>query len=80
MEGFIILRTNGIDAPDTPPVDGVAYSANDALGNAIVQTVITDDLIRAFSATGLTPDTQYTFTIYPHNNESGFAISTNSPY
>jgi hypothetical protein len=74
--GYIILQRTGNVAPTGTPLDGTAYTAGSALGDGTVAAVITTN-ISSVSISGLTPSTQYSFTIIPFGKNGTNAESYN---
>jgi hypothetical protein len=74
--GYIILQRTGNVAPTGTPVDGTAYTAGSALGDGTVAAVITTNTSNV-SISGLTPSTQYSFTIIPFGKNATNAESYN---
>ncbi|MCZ2222535.1 MAG: T9SS type A sorting domain-containing protein, partial [Chitinophagales bacterium] len=75
-DGYLVVRTDG--TPPTDPVDGTTYTAGQsALGGVIVASGSST----SFTATGLTPATNYSFYVYSYNNTGcvGIAYLTASP-
>jgi hypothetical protein len=74
--GYLVIRSVG--ALNTMPVDGTTYLTGNALGNGIV---LQSGAGVSFTATGLTGNTDYTFTVFAYNNTSclgGPAYNTSS--
>lgn len=63
-DGYLVLRSTAASLTNNP-VNGVSYAAGSILGNATV--VQQNDLI-SFTATGLSPATLYYFHIFSYNN------------
>jgi hypothetical protein len=75
--GYLVVRSIG--ALNTTPVDATSYAAGNTLGNG---TVVQSSSSLSFNATGLTGNTDYTFTIFAFNNTfclGGPAYNTGSP-
>lgn len=70
--GYLVLRKVG-STPTSKPLDGVAYSAGDVIGDA---TVAYFGSSTSFVETALAPGTSYYYAVYPFNT-SGENSSTN---
>lgn len=77
---YIIVRTPGANtALNTLPINGQTYAANSTLGNG---TVIYNGTATTYNNTGLTMNTDYTYTVFPYNNTNcigGPLYNTTSP-
>lgn len=67
-QAYLVLQHSAATA-SAAPVNGIDYALGASLGNA---TVISLGSATSFMATGLTPQTQYYFTVYAYNS---FGIS-----
>lgn len=77
-DGYLVLRTTTPSLTNNP-VNGVTYAAGNILGNA---TVVQQNNLTAFTATGLSPATLYYFHIFSYNNtacSSGPAYNITAP-
>lgn len=63
-DGYLVLRSTAASLTNNP-VNGVNYAAGSILGNA---TVVQQNNLTSFTATGLTPLTLYYFYIFSYNN------------
>jgi hypothetical protein len=74
--GYLVVRSSGI--LDTNPSNGTTYSAGGTLGNG---TIVQTGSSTSISATSLTANTAYTFTIFSYNTGSctGPTYYTTSP-
>jgi hypothetical protein len=61
--GYLVVRSIG--ALSGTPTDAVSYNAGDTFGSG---TVVQLSASTSFTATGLSPNTTYTFTIFSYNN------------
>jgi len=61
--GYLVVRSIG--ALSANPVDGTAYTTGSTLGNG---TVVQLSSSTTFTASGLNPNTTYTFTMFSYNN------------
>lgn len=64
-DGYIVLRRNGSPVTDAP-VDGVAYSRGDVIGNS--QVVNVGD-ITGFTPSNIVANTSYYFSVYSYNGD-----------
>lgn len=64
--GYIILRKIDSD-PTGVPADGVAYSVNDVIGDAIVAHLVTNPIDTFAVIEDLVQNTNYHFTVIPYN-------------
>ena len=71
--GYLVVRYPSAAAV-TPPVQGTAYTAGNALG---LGTVVQSSASTTFLATGLTPSTTYDFYIYAYNNTACVPVAYN---
>ena len=76
-DGYIVLQTSGVTAPNTAPVIGTSYTVGSTVGNATVAYVGNASSVALSS---LTDNTVYNFKIYSYNG-SGSSINylTTSP-
>lgn len=77
-DGYLVLRSTSASLTNNP-VNGVTYAAGNILGNA---TVVQQNNLTAFTATGLSPATLYYFFIFSYNNtacSSGPAYNITTP-
>jgi hypothetical protein len=65
-DGFLIIRKQGATAPTGLPVDATGYSIGSAIGDGIVAAEVLSGSATFVQITGLTPMTQYSFTIIPY--------------
>ncbi len=65
-DGYLILQSSSAVLSNTP-VNGVSYSIGATLGNA---TVIQNGNATAFTASSLSPATQYYYFIFPYNSQA----------
>ena len=74
--GYLVIRSSGV--LNTNPVNGTTYSAGGTLGNG---TIVQAGSSTSISATSLTANTAYTFTIFSYNTGSctGPTYYTTSP-
>jgi hypothetical protein len=74
--GYLVVRSSG--SLNTNPVNGTTYSAGGTLGNG---TIVQAGSSTSISATSLTANTAYTFTIFSYNTGScsGPTYYTTSP-
>jgi len=63
-DGYLVLRTT-VASLTNNPVNGVSYAAGNIIGNA---TVVQQNNLTAFTATGLSPATLYYFHLFSYNN------------
>jgi len=63
-DGYLVLRTTVVSLTNNP-VNGVSYAAGNIIGNA---TVVQQNNLTAFTATGLSPATLYYFHLFSYNN------------
>lgn len=63
-DGYLVLRSTAASLTNNP-VNGVTYAAGNILGNA---TVVQQNNLTAFTATGLLPSTLYYFHVFSYNN------------
>lgn len=64
VDGYLVVRYNGGDAP-TDPVDGTVYAVGTSLGSG---TIVSVDASTTFSTTGVFANTTYDFYVYAYNN------------
>ena len=64
-DGYLILQKTGAAAPTGIPVDATGYTVGTVLGDGTVAALVTPGSTLAKSITGLSPATQYSFTIIP---------------
>ena len=76
-DGYLVVRYPAGSAT-TAPVNGTAYTPGNTLG---LGRVVSSSALTTFSATGLTPSTNYDFYVYSYNNVacSGIAYNLSSP-
>ncbi|WP_460219859.1 Ig-like domain-containing protein [Psychroserpens sp. MEBiC05023] len=76
-DNYLVVRSPLASPPAPGPQDGTAYNIGDAIGAG---TVVDIDDNTSFTATGLTPNTQYYFYIYSFNDNGciGGPIYNNS--
>ena len=65
--GYLVLQRSGA-APTGLPADGTSYTLGTAIGNGNVVALVTNTSATSAPITGLTPGTQYYYTIFPFNN------------
>lgn len=65
-DGYLVLRSTAASLTNNP-VNGFNYAAGNIIGNA---TVVQQNNLTAFTATGLSPITLYYFYIFSYNNIS----------
>ncbi|MEO6254118.1 MAG: hypothetical protein ABIO79_12470, partial [Ferruginibacter sp.] len=63
-DGYLVVRYPA-GSSTTPPVNGTAYVAGTSIG---LGKVVSSSALTTFSATGLTPSTNYDFYVYAYNN------------
>jgi trimeric autotransporter adhesin len=63
-DGYLVLRSTAASLTNNP-VNGISYAPGNILGNA---TVVQQNNLTAFTATGLAPITLYYFYIFSYNN------------
>ncbi len=63
-DGYLVLRSTAASLTNNP-VNGISYAAGNIIGNA---TVVQQNNLTAFTATGLSPITLYYFYIFSYNN------------
>lgn len=63
-DGYLVLRTTAATLTNNP-VNGVTYATGSIIGNA---TVVQQNNLTAYTATGLSPLTLYYFHIFSYNN------------
>lgn len=63
-DGYLVLRTTAVSLSNNP-VNGTSYAPGNVLGNA---TVVQQNSLTGFTATGLSPNTAYHFFIFSYNN------------
>ncbi len=66
-DGYIILQKIG-SAPTGLPADGTNYSVGNTVGDATVAAIVNSTSATSQSLTGLTPNTNYYFTLVPFNH------------
>lgn len=71
-DGYIVLKSNGLIAPNTVPVSGVVYSVGSTLGNATVVYTGADSTV-LFS--NLPENTYNNFTVFSYNGSGTNNIS-----
>jgi hypothetical protein len=77
-DGYLVLRSTAASLTNNP-VNGVNYAPGNIIGNA---TVVQQNNLTAFTATGLSPVTLYYFYIFSYNNlgcSSGPAYNVTAP-
>ncbi|MGL2964504.1 fibronectin type III domain-containing protein [Flavobacterium sp. RSB2_4_14] len=62
---YLIVRSTSASAPSPGPVDGIIYLVNGSVGGG---TIVSNTNATSFTATGLTPGTQYYFYVYSFND------------
>jgi hypothetical protein len=62
--GYIILQRQGAN-PTGTPLDATGYSVGNTIGDGTVAAIITNTATTTTSITGLSPNTQYNFSIIP---------------
>ncbi|MBL0355618.1 MAG: hypothetical protein IPP72_01455 [Chitinophagaceae bacterium] len=62
--GYVVIRTPGVTAP-TAPTNGTYYTSGQIIGAG---TVVSSGISTAFSATGLSGSSQYSFWVYAYND------------
>jgi hypothetical protein len=65
-DGFLIIRKQGATAPTGLPVDATGYSIGSVIGDGIVAAEVLSGSATSVQISGLTPMTQYSFTIFPY--------------
>ncbi|MCK9203269.1 MAG: T9SS type A sorting domain-containing protein [Bacteroidales bacterium] len=65
-DGYIILQKVGGTAPTGTPSDATAYIVGNTIGDGTVAAIVTNGAQTSQSISGLTPITQYSFTIMPY--------------
>lgn len=66
--GYLVVRTSVNSAPDVNPVNGTTYVIGNTFGATVIGTVVGAGSGNTFTASGLTPNTQYWFWVYAYNN------------
>jgi len=74
-DGYIILQKTGATEPSGIPADATGYSEGSTLGDGTVAALVAPGSTLTRTITGLSPGTQYSFTIFPYswdgvNNET----------
>ncbi|MDP1622333.1 MAG: T9SS type A sorting domain-containing protein [Bacteroidales bacterium] len=64
-DGYIIIQRPGASQPSGIPVDGTGYTEGSLLGDGAVAALVTPGSALDRTVTGLSPGTQYSFTIFP---------------
>ncbi len=64
--GYIILQKTGGTPPSGIPADGTAYTEGASLGDGTIAALVTPGSALSKSIIGLSPGTQYSFTICPY--------------
>ncbi len=77
--GYLILQATGITPPTGLPMDATGYSVGSIIGDGTVAAIITPGTALSAAIGGLSPSTQYSFTIIPFNY-SGFSTYTFNYY
>lgn len=67
VDKYLVVRTPGTAALNTPPVNTYSYTVGSSLGNG---TVVSFGPATTFTDAGLTLSTQYTYTVFALNNTS----------
>jgi hypothetical protein len=65
-DGYLILMKTGAAAPTGIPADATGYSIGNTLGDGTVAALVTPGTLLAYTITGLSPASQYSFTIIPY--------------
>jgi hypothetical protein len=65
-DGYLVLQKTGAASPTGIPVDATGYIVGGVLGDGTVAALVTPGSSLAISITGLSPATQYSFTIIPY--------------
>lgn len=73
--GYMVLQATGNTAPTGLPADAISYGVGSVIGDGTVAAMVTPGTALATTISGLSPATQYSFTIIPFNY-SGFATAT----
>ncbi len=64
-DGYLILQKTGAAAPTGIPVDATGYTVGSILGDGTVAALVTPGSLLTKTIAGLSPATQYSFTIIP---------------
>jgi hypothetical protein len=64
-DGYLILQKNGAAAPTGIPVDATGYTQGSSLGDGMVAAIVSPGATLNKTIAGLSPGTQYSFTIIP---------------
>jgi len=64
-DGYLILQKNGAVAPTGIPLDATGYTLGATLGDGIVAALVLPGSTLSKTISGLSPATQYSFTIIP---------------
>jgi hypothetical protein len=64
--GYMILQKTGAVAPTGVPTDATAYSEGTTLGDGVVAAIVTPGSALNKTIIGLSPGTQYSFSIFPY--------------
>jgi len=75
--GYLIVYKQGASAFVGTPVDGSGYAAGNPLGDGTIAAFVTANSTTTANITGLTVNTQYTFSIIPFGRNSTNAESYN---
>ena len=65
-DGYLILQKTGAAAPTGIPVDATGYTVGSVLGDGTVAALVTPASLLTKAIAGLSPATQYSFTIIPY--------------
>ena len=68
-DGYLLVRSTSAFVPGSDPITAHTYAVNDAFGNGTVVAINT--VAPPYSATGLTGNTNYYFTVVPYNGGTG---------
>jgi hypothetical protein len=64
-DNYLVIRTPGTTPLSTLPVNGIAYSIGNTIGNGIV---VHNSSGTSFNSSSLSPGDIFTFTVFPYNN------------
>lgn len=65
--GYLVIQKASATPPTGTPSDGVAYSEGATIGDGVVAAIVTPASTLVKSIVGLSPGTQYYFTIFPYS-------------
>jgi hypothetical protein len=76
-DGYLILKRDGVTAPGTAPSDLTVYNLGVAIGTGTVAALVTPGSATSELITGLSPNSTYTFRIYPFGYDGENAATMN---